>query len=187
MKAKKQVKGFEGLYEICSDGTVISVERVKKLPDGQLCKSKERVMSPAKTRGYCFVYLSRNGKMYRRYVHRLVAQAFIPNPENKPYVNHIDGDKQNNRADNLEWCTQSENVLHATRVLGLRSIKIAQYDKRGNYIKTWTNANQAAEELGISRGNINSCINKHRKTAGGYRWEALPELKIKKGELSNAM
>ena len=75
-----------------------------------------------------------------------------------------------------EWLedVEKENTKHATRVLGVgNTIKIAQYDKRGNYIRTWANAYQAQEELGINRGNINSCVNKRRKTAGGYIWEEI--------------
>jgi len=69
--------------------------------------------------GYYYVCLSKNGKVRKFKVNRLVAQAFIPNPDNKPFVNHIDGDKLNNNVNNLEWCTQSENMLHAYKY-GLR-------------------------------------------------------------------
>lgn len=175
MKLRKQIRGYEGLYQVRSDGAIISMPREKRLPNGKLCKSKERVMSPARIGedGYEFVYLRKGGKTHRYYVHRLVADNFLSDIKNGNVINHINGIKYDNRVENLEWCSQSENVKHATRVLGLRSRKIAQYDKRGNYIKTWANAYEVQEELGINHGNINSCINKHRKTAGGYRWEAL--------------
>lgn len=175
MKLRKQIRGYEGLYEVRSDGAIISMPREKRLPNGKLCRSKERVMSPARIGedGYEFVYLRKEGKTYRHYVHRLVADNFLSDIKNGNVINHINGIKYDNRVENLEWCSQSENVKHATRVLGLRSRKVAQYDKRGNYIKTWANAYEVQEKLGINHGNINSCVNKHRKTAGGYRWEAL--------------
>lgn len=175
MKLRKQIRGYEGLYEVCSDGSIISMPREKRLPNGKLCRSKERIMSPARIGedGYEFVYLRKEGKTYRHYVHRLVADNFLTDIKNGNVINHINGIKYDNRVENLEWCSQSENVKHATRVLGLRSRKVAQYDKRGNYIKTWANAYEVQEKLGINHGNINSCVNKHRKTAGGYRWEAL--------------
>lgn len=122
--------------------------------------------------GYSIVYLRKDKKSTRFHVHRLVAQVFVNG--NGSDVNHKNGTKTDNRADNLEWCSRSENVKHATRVLGVgKTRKIAQYDRRGNYIKTWANAYEVQEDLGINHGNINSCVNKHRKTAGGYRWEAL--------------
>lgn len=175
MKLRKQIRGYEGLYEVCSDGSIISMPREKRLPNGKLCRSKERIMSPARIGedGYEFVYLRKEGKTYRHYVHRLVGDNFLTDIKNGNVINHINGIKYDNRVENLEWCSQSENVKHATRVLGLRSRKVAQYDKRGNYIKTWANAYEVQEKLGINHGNINSCVNKHRKTAGGYRWEAL--------------
>ena len=175
MKLRKQIRGYEGLYEVRSDGAIISMPREKRLPNGKLCRSKERVMSPARIgeNGYEFVYLRKEGKTYRHYVHRLVADNFLSDIKNGNVINHINGIKYDNRVENLECCSQSENVKHATRVLGLRGRKVAQYDKRGNYIKTWANAYEVQEKLGINHGNINSCVNKHRKTAGGYRWEAL--------------
>lgn len=149
-------------YQISSLGNV----RSNKYGDWRLLKP---ALDGA---GYLIVYLRKDKKSIRFHVHRLVAQVFVNGDGSD--VNHKNGTKTDNRADNLEWCSRSENVKHAIRVLGLgKSRKIAQYDRRGKYIKTWANAYEAQEKLGINHGNINSCVNKHRKTAGGYRWEAV--------------
>lgn len=103
------VVGYEGLYMVSTTGRLMAVPHANK--DGL-------EMKPATTnRGYLAVSLYKDG-LYKKFgVHRLVAQAFIPNPNNMPQVNHIDGNKLNNNADNLEWCTASENIRHKYDVL----------------------------------------------------------------------
>lgn len=176
MKLRKEIRGYEGLYEARSDGAIISMPKKKRLPNGKYCMSQEKVLSAGQLGkdGYKFVYLFKDGKSRRFYVHRLIAETFLNDIKSGDMVNHLNGCKFDNRPENLEWCNRSENAKHACRVLGVgKTRKIAQYDKRGNYIKTWANAYEAHEVLGISHGDINSCVNKHRKTAGGYRWEAI--------------
>lgn len=109
-------------------------------------KGIEAILKPAKSRrGYLKCGLMVNGKLKTYPVHRLVAQAFIPNPENKPQVNHINGIKTDNRADNLEWCTNSENQLHAIR-LGLAKIRRGHKRPDMEWIKGESNFNAILTE-----------------------------------------
>ncbi len=105
---RKKIKGFSH-YSIDEKGIVINDLTSKiKTPTLNLTG-----------KGYLYVDLWESGEKYRKYIHRLVAEAFIPNPENKPYINHIDGNPRNNNVNNLEWCTPLENVEHASKVLGV--------------------------------------------------------------------
>ena len=108
MEIWKDIPEYEGIYQVSNTGKVKRIDKKEKMLKNNLCGN-----------GYYYVYLSKNGKVRKFKVNRLVAQAFIENPENKPFVNHIDGDKLNNNVENLEWVTQSENMLHAYKY-GLR-------------------------------------------------------------------
>lgn len=114
----KSVVGYEGLYAVSNFGRVKSLALVEYIKTGQIRNHKERLMRLQNMRGYKTVKLSCDGTVATILVHRLVAIAFIPNPENKATVNHINGDKSDNRVVNLEWATQSENNTHAYRILG---------------------------------------------------------------------
>ena len=112
----KPVVGYEGLYEVSSYGRVKSLDRYVKYSDGRIYLHKGKVLSLAKDKnGYFVVSLYFNGKHNTIKVHRLVAQAFIPNPDNLPEVNHLDEDKTNNRVENLEWCDHKYNMNYGTR------------------------------------------------------------------------
>lgn len=106
------IKGYEGRYVVSSSGSVMSL-RFKR-------GDKSRLLSPSMAKsGYLRVLLCCDGEVKTKLVHRLVADAFIPNPTGRPQVNHIDGLKCNNSANNLEWATGSENMIHASSVLGV--------------------------------------------------------------------
>lgn len=110
----KDVKGYEGQYQVSSYGRVKSVPRVIIRSNGNPQTISEKILAPIvdKRSGYLKVSLMK-GKLRTCRIHRLVAESFIPNPEGKPEVNHKDGNKQNNTVDNLEWVTESENISHA--------------------------------------------------------------------------
>ncbi len=138
---------------------------------GRVLNTKTGVIRKPKTtkKGYKFVSIK-----YKNYtIHRLVAEAFIPNPENKPQVNHKDTNKENNCISNLEWSTNSENQLHAYKT-GLhknkRSSAINQYDLQNNLIKSWESMIEVERTLKIKYQDICQCCKGKRKTAGGYIW-----------------
>lgn len=114
----KDIKGYEGLYKIHEDGTILAAPKTWYCGhgSGSMRTDGERVVSSHKNQeGYIKVNLRKEGKVKMMSVHRLLAVAFIPNPENLPMVNHIDGVKTNNAIENLEWCTNRDNILHAVR------------------------------------------------------------------------
>ena len=112
----RPIEGYEGLYEVSNLGRVRSLDRYVKYSNGQIHLHKSKVLSLLKGEyGYIQVNLHCNGKNKRCFVHRLVAQAFIHNPDNLSEVNHKDEDKSNNNVDNLEWCNRSYNINYGTR------------------------------------------------------------------------
>ena len=156
----RDIEGYEGLYKISNKG------RVKSLKWG-----KERILRPGiDGYGYMFVCLCNDNVMKYFKLHRLVAQAFIPNLYNKPQVNHLDENKKNNCVDNLEWATAKENSNYGTRNERL-SRKILQYSKSGEFIREWQGALEVERVLGIDNSHINACCRGKRKSAGGFIWK----------------
>ena len=119
----KSIKGFEGIYEVSNFGRVRSIDRIDC--SGRHLKAK--VISSKSKCNYITCVLMKCGNRYTYRIHRLVAEAFIPNPLNLPVVNHIDGNKKNNHASNLEWCSYSENTKHAYKI-GMQSQKRKLHD-----------------------------------------------------------
>lgn len=108
----KDVKGYEGLYRVSNLGKVKSMAKII----GRRYVGERLLKQRISTQGYKMVSFCKNYKIFNASVHRLVAEAFIPNPLNKPFINHKNGIKTDNRIENLEWCTQSENVLHGYKI-----------------------------------------------------------------------
>lgn len=170
----KEVEEYEGLYEVSNFGRVKSLARFAKHSVKGKRKVNETILKNVKDKnGYQLVNLHRNGKMKTVKVHRLVALAFIPNPKNKPQVNHKDGVKSNNFWWNLEWATLSENRQHAYDT-GLQNSdhckkKVAQI-KDGKILKVWESLQVAGEQLGIQKTGISACCRGRYKISGGFNW-----------------
>lgn len=171
----KDIKGYEGLYQISNLGNVKSLRR--KVYNHYI---KERLLNPVIIKkGYLQIKLRKENNYKHFKVHRLVAQAFIPNPKNLPQVNHKDGDKTNNCVDNLEWVTEKENMRHAVKNNLLKDVsgnnnpnckKVNQYDLQGNFIKQWNSFYEITKELGFNRHLISNCCNNRSKKSHGYIW-----------------
>lgn len=172
----KDIKGYENLYQISNLGNVRSLDRYKvtKGRYGEMkAKIKGKVLIPCINHdGYKEIVLSKNGKskMYR--LHRIVAEAFINNDENKNQVNHKNGNKLDNRAENLEWCTCKENIQHALKNNLIKcERRINQYDLKMNFIKEWRSISEIKRVLNISDSNIIKVCNEERNSAGGFKWK----------------
>ena len=121
----RPIEGYEGLYEVSNLGRVRSLDRYVEYSNGRIHLHKGKVLSPAKDKnGYLKVVLNCNGKCKTTNIHRLVANVFIPNPDNLPMVNHKDEDKSNNSVDNLEWCDVKYNLSYGTARIRERDTKM---------------------------------------------------------------
>lgn len=182
--------GFERHYLISTDGRIISIARKSNHSRhvGVICSRKQRELKFAiLNTGYVMAALTIDGITIRKSVHRLVAKTFIPNPENKPCVNHKNGIKSDNRKVNLEWATYKENTNHAykagllkpsfgmlgkTGTKNKKSKKVNQIDiKTGEIIKTWDSLHCVTREKGWSYANICAAALKTRPTANGFKWD----------------
>ena len=182
----KSIQGYEGKYEISNLGNVRSVDRFIINSKGIKHFRKSQLIKPVIShRGYVRVGLRNLGKKMFS-VHRLVGIAFLLNPENKPMINHIDGNKQNNFVGNLEWVTQSENEKHAHE-MGLKpkpqahkgkfgknnksSKPIIQYDKYGNIVAEYFSITEAANKNKFDNSHIGKACKGKLKTAYNYIWK----------------
>lgn len=161
----KEIDGFDGDYWISNYGRLKS------------CKYNKNIILSLKPNkhGYVEKQLFKDNQYYSKRIHRLVAIAFMPNPNNLPEVNHKDGNKQNNRVDNLEWCTPLENVHHRYEVLN----KYKSSDKKVICIETniiYDSITKASKSTNIHSSSISNVCHGKRKTAGGFHWRFYDEL-----------
>ena len=173
----KDVAGYEGLYQVSNMGRVKTLDKAIKTSFGKRM-SKEKILSPIiQKSGYAHIGLWRDKKCKQSCVHRLVAYAFCINtdPSTKIQVNHINENKLDNRACNLEWVTAKENTNYggciARRIYG-REKSVECLSKEGVYVRTFKSQAEANAWCGVSRndGHIASCCHGKQKTAYGYRW-----------------
>ena len=169
-KIWKDIEGYEGLYQVSNMGRVRSLDRINAL--GR--RLKGRVLADKhNNRGYHTIALWRDGDIEYKFIHRLVAKAFLDNPDNLPEVNHKDENKENNAVSNLEWCTRKYNNNYGTR-LG----RVAKTLERPIYAITssghryyFGSVNEAARVLGLKRQGITNCLHGRRKHHGGFSFE----------------
>lgn len=166
----KYIKGFDGQYMVSKDGKIKSLNYKGT--------GEEKVLKPYLDRdGYERIGLSYHSKHICKYVHRLVAEAFIDNPNELETVDHIDNNKTNNSVENLRWLSREENVRKAANEhIGLpethNAKPVEQYDINNNFIGCYASASEASRNTGIRQSNISkSIIYPNRYTAGGYIWK----------------
>ena len=154
----KDIRNYENMYAVTEDGRVWSYKSNKFL--------KQTLLN----RGYLQVELYNNGVGKKFLIHRLVAEAYLPNPDNLPQVNHKDENKQNNSVENLEWCTEKENDNYGNRNKNIAranatAVRCVELDR------IFESISEAARELNLCKSNICRCLKKHSRTTGGYHWE----------------
>lgn len=176
----KDVKGYEGMYQVSNLGRVKSLER--QIVGIKSKYIRERILKQSPDgKGYMMAWLYFKNKRVSAKVHRLVAEAFIPNTENKPQIDHINAIKTDNRVDNLRWCTEKENSCNPItakrnceahyRDKGKCNSKVLQMSMDGVPIKEWICMSDVERELGIQHSHIVGCCKGRRKSAGGFKWQ----------------
>lgn len=171
MEMWKLIDGFPG-YEISS------ACRIRSLPHKRILKQSNHI------KGYMTIGLRKNRESSSRLVHRLFAIAFVPNPENKPFINHKNGNKKDNTIENLEWCTGKENSIHASlngmlhpwlkgKLNHHLSKPIIQLSISGKELRRWPSLAEAQRQLGVSDKAVSNCLRGLCKTSCGFIWKRI--------------
>ena len=177
----KDKKDYEGLYQVSNLGRAKSLDRYIKGKGHSLQFKKGRILKPMKdNNGYLKVKLCKDGKEKAFTVHRLVAEAFLPNPHNYPCVNHKDENKQNNNVSNLEWCSAQYNNTYGTRIErvaekttnGKCSKPVLQYTLNGEFVREWESTAECGRN-GFNQGNVVTCCQGKLKKYKGFIWRYL--------------
>jgi hypothetical protein len=182
----KDIDEYVGIYKVSSLGRIIRTQKTKGTKGNN-------ILTPIKNESGLYVHLYNKGNNKRFKIHRLVGKSFLLNPENKPEINHKDGNRWNNNVDNLEWATSSENNTHSHRELERKftaygehhnnSLTISQYNKKNELVDVYGSVNEAGRQLKICFSNIAKCARGERKYSGGYIWKYENKLPTKKSEI----
>lgn len=164
----KDIKGWENYYQVSNMGRIKSLSRFNS--------QRERILKQNHRRGYHSVLFSKSNIHYTVATHRLVAIAFIPNPFNKPQINHINGIRDDNQISNLEWCDQSYNIKHAYEN-GRGHIKqVLMLCLNDKPLLIFNSQTEASKMTGIDSRRISDCCNGRKKQGGNYKWKHYPNL-----------
>ena len=180
----RDVVGYEGLYQVSNRGRVRSYDRTVPHGVGKRVVRHRIMKQYINDCGYCQVRLNKNHVSKNKRVHRLVAEAFISNPRHLKQVNHIDLDKTNNHVENLEWCSQKKNLIHAVNNNAIQSYAILQCDEKGRVLNEWVSLGRLCDKLLISHTTISRACKgengKRKHEAYGYYWYYKDENFVKK-------
>jgi hypothetical protein len=182
MEIWRNIKGLEGKYQISSEGRVRSLDRIveyfsSKKNDIVYQHTKGRILKTARGKdGYLQTSLGKGIKNQK--IHRLVGEAFIPNPDNMPEIDHINGDNTDNRVENLRWTDRKGNMNNPITKKRLSDVKekktVLQLDMDGNVIAEFPSLHEMQRQLGYSRWAVLEVIRGNLKTYKGYKWEFKP-------------
>ena len=179
MEIWKPISGYEGFYEVSNLGRIRSLERIVECSDGRKRKIKDRTLKGSSySGGYSGVTLHKDGCAKFVNIHRIVAEAFVPNPLEKEEVNHKDENPSNNHASNLEWVTHKENINYSTRterarkaIVEAQGRAVRQLSRDGELVAEYESLSEACNATGTHVSNITKCAKGIYKTAGGYIWK----------------
>lgn len=179
MEVWRDILGYEGIYQVSN---LARVKRLCSYVNSRIGKRlvRERILREDNSKEYKTVSLSKLNKKTTVSIHRITAVAFIPNPENKPCINHKNGIKTDNSISNLEWCTVSENTLHASRVLGIKfnssgkddsqSKAVYQISENGFVLARFGSISEAVRMTGTPKSTISRNVNRKNQSGNSYGW-----------------